>query len=163
MMRSIPTILLLLGAVARAGEVDFARNVLPVLSDACFQCHGPDEHARKAKLRLDQKEGVFRTKEGVTVVKAGAPAESELVVRITSTDPEEQMPPPKANRKLKPEEVEMLRQWVAQGAKWGKHWAFEPITNPEPPVVPGAAGARNEIDQFVLARLEQAGVAPAPE
>ena len=77
MMRKIPTILLLLAAVARAGEVDFARNVLPVLSDACFQCHGPDEHARKAKLRLDQKEGVFRTKDGVTVVKAGTLFDSQ--------------------------------------------------------------------------------------
>jgi hypothetical protein len=85
--------------VALAAEVNFSRNVLPVLSDACFQCHGPDERARKAELRLDQKEGIFRTKDDVTVVKPGAPAESELVARITSTDPEEQMPPPKASLK----------------------------------------------------------------
>ena len=146
-----------------AKDVDFGREVLPVLSDACFHCHGPDENARKAKLRLDTREGVFRTKDGVTVVKPGNLEDSELVTRITSTDPDEQMPPPKANRKLKPEEVDVLKRWVSEGAKWGQHWAFEPVRPVTIPAVKEANWPKNQIDSFVLARLDQEGVAPSPE
>src|SRR4051794_30229477 len=96
----------LIPAAAFAAPVDFARDVLPVLSDACFQCHGPDEKKREAELRLDTREGVYRTVDGLTVVAPGKPEASEMVLRITSHDKDEVMPPPKANRKLKPEEID---------------------------------------------------------
>jgi mono/diheme cytochrome c family protein len=106
---------LLLPVAAMAAPVDFAREVLPILSDACFHCHGPDEKKREAELRLDTKEGLYRTKDDITVVAPGKPEASELVLRITSKDRDEVMPPPKANRTLKPEQVEVLKRWVAEG------------------------------------------------
>ena len=151
-------LLLCTGQWLCARDVDFGLDVRPILSDACFRCHGPDEKARKAELRLDQKEGIFRTKDGVTVVTPGKLAESELVTRITSDDPDEQMPPPKANRRLKPEEIELLKRWVAEGAKWGGHWAFTPPREPAVPRVKQRDWPKNEIDSFVLARLEREGL-----
>src|SRR5437870_2148150 len=116
---------LLLPIAVTAAPVDFARDVLPILSDACFHCLGPDEKKREKELRLDTKEGLYRTVDGVTVVAPGKPEASDLVVRITSKDRDEVMPPPKANRTLKPEQIEVLKRWVAEGAPFGKHWAFE--------------------------------------
>ena len=119
-------VLALVAVPVRAADppVDFARDVLPILSDNCFHCHGPDEKARKAKLRLDTKEGAFRVRDGEAVIVPGKSAESELVRRITADDPDEVMPPPKSNRKLTPQQIETLKRWVDQGAKWGQHWAF---------------------------------------
>src|SRR3712207_3458930 len=100
---------------ARAGDrVDYARDVLPILSDTCYHCHGPDEPARKAGLRLDTKDGAFRVKDGVAVVAPGDAAKSELVRRITSTDPDEVMPPADDIRKLTPAQVDTLKRWVEQ-------------------------------------------------
>src|SRR5882757_9130608 len=90
----------------RAETVDFNRQILPILSDACFRCHGPDGEKRKAKLRLDEHEGLFRTRDGITVVAPGKPADSELILRITSSDSEEVMPPPEATRRLTKNEIE---------------------------------------------------------
>ncbi len=156
-------LLIALSAEVYSRDVDFALEVRPILSDACFRCHGPDEKGRKAELRLDQKEGAFRTKDGVTVIKPGSLDDSDLAVRITSTDPDEQMPPPKANRKLKPEEIDLLKRWIKEGARWGKHWSFEAIHTETPPAVKDQAWARNEIDAFTLARLEREGLTPSPE
>ena len=129
-----------LSAHASPPPVDFSREILPLLSDACYKCHGPDEPARKAKLRLDQKDGLFRTRNDVTVVKPGAPADSELLFRIVSTDPEEVMPPPDAVRQLKPAEIALLQRWVAEGAPYGAHWAFTPVARPAiPPLLPYSA------------------------
>jgi mono/diheme cytochrome c family protein len=147
---------------ARAGEperVDFARDVLPILSDNCFQCHGPDPKTRKADLRLDTKDGALR--EADPIVVPGKSDESELIRRITSENRSEVMPPPRSNRKLTPAQVETLRRWVDQGAKWGIHWAFAPPRRPEPPRVRHDEWARNAIDRFVLARLEREGLAPS--
>src|SRR5579871_1085396 len=103
-MRSSVALLLLLAAPVRAADPppDFARDVLPVLSDFCFQCHGPNPHARQAQLRLDTKEGLFRTRNGVTVVSPGKPDASELIARLTSHDPDTVMPPPALKRKPTP-------------------------------------------------------------
>jgi mono/diheme cytochrome c family protein len=143
-----------------AADVDFARDVLPILSDNCFHCHGPDAGQRKAGLRLDTKDGAFRKKAGRTIVVPGDSADSELVRRVSSTDADEVMPPPDSNRKLTPQQVETLRKWVDEGAKWGQHWAFVPlpkeIPNPKPRIP-------NPIDGFILARLEKEGLTPAPE
>jgi hypothetical protein len=136
-----------------AAPVDFARDVLPILSDACFHCHGPDEKKREAKLRLDTKEGLYRTEEGITVVAPGKPDDSDLVVRILSKDRDEVMPPPKSNRQLKLEEIATLKRWVAEGAPFGRHWAFEPMKKPQAP----------GIDAFVEAKLKDEGLAFSPE
>src|SRR4051812_15822927 len=140
---------------AAAATVDYARDVLPILSENCYHCHGPDEKARKAKLRLDTKDGAFRVKDDVAVVVAGKPEASELIRRITANDPEERMPPPEGIRKLTPAQIETLKAWVAQGAKWGTHWAFIPPARPQKPAVNAKDWLRNEIDTFVLARLEK--------
>jgi hypothetical protein len=145
-----------------ADQINFSRDILPILSDNCYQCHGPDEQARKAKLRFDTKEGAFRVKEGKAVIVPGKSAESELIRRITSSDPEEVMPPPKSNRKLSSKQIELLRSWVEQGAAWSQHWAFEKPLRPKLPLTKNKAWAHNEIDAFVLARLEKEGLKPAP-
>jgi hypothetical protein len=149
---------------APADAVDYARDVLPILSDNCYHCHGPDEAARKAKLRLDLQEGALRVKGGVAAVAPGKPADSELIRRVTSDDPDEVMPPRDGVRKLTPAQVDTLKRWVAQGAKWGTPWAFVPPARPAvPPVAPAnRAWARNDIDAFVLARLDKENLAPQP-
>src|SRR5687768_1064986 len=98
--------------------VDFRREIRPILSDACFDCHGPDPKARKADLRLDVADGgIFEDRGGARVVLPGKPEESELIYRITATEPDEKMPPPKHHRQLKAREVELLSRWVAEGAR----------------------------------------------
>ncbi|MDR3638092.1 MAG: DUF1549 domain-containing protein, partial [Isosphaeraceae bacterium] len=141
--------------------IDFSRDVLPILSDHCFACHGPDAKARKGGLRLDVKEGVLRDQEPVVV--AGHVAESELYLRITSDDPDERMPPRKFNRPLSPAQVETLKRWIDDGASWGRHWAFVSPRRPALPSVRNAAWSRGAIDRFVLARLEAARAVPASE
>ncbi|MBX3176323.1 MAG: DUF1553 domain-containing protein [Candidatus Hydrogenedentes bacterium] len=133
--------------------VDFRREVQPVLAAHCFECHGPDAASRKAGLRLD-------TEDGARAALTGAP--SEFLRRILSTDPDVQMPPPgPARHPLSSEQVRLLERWVAEGAPWASHWAFEAVARPEAP--PAGAWARNEIDAFILRRLEREGLRPAPE
>jgi hypothetical protein len=148
-----------------AADVDFARDVQPILSDNCFHCHGPDAGKRKGGLRFDTKEGAFREKAGRAVIVPGKPAESELVRRVSSTDPDEQMPPPDSNRKLTAKQIETLTRWVEQGAKWGQHWAFVPLPRevPVPVITNHRSPIANPIDAFVLARVEKEGLKPAPE
>jgi hypothetical protein len=143
------------------GPVDFGRDVLPILSENCFTCHGPDAKARKAGLRLDVKEGALRDEEPVVV--PGQPDESELIVRVTSRDADEVMPPPKTKGALAPGQVEVLRRWIGQGANWGRHWAFETPRRPALPAVRDRDWPRGPIDHFVLARLEAEGLAPSPQ
>ncbi len=157
--------LLCAGSAAVANPVSFSREVLPILSDKCFHCHGPAESGRKAGLRLDTQEGAFKTKEGHAAVVPGDPTASELVRRIFSTDPEEVMPTPTSHRELSDTDKLTLRRWISEGAKWGRHWAFEPV---RPVTVPAVASthskwAINDLDRFVLARLEQEGLAPTRE
>ncbi|HYE18195.1 MAG TPA: DUF1553 domain-containing protein [Tepidisphaeraceae bacterium] len=142
--------------------MDFARDVQPILSDACYHCHGPDEHGRKAKLRVDTKEGAFKVVDGKPLIVPGKAGESELVRRLTTKDEDDLMPPPDSNRKLTAKQVETIRRWVEQGAEWGEHWAFRPIVRPAVPK-PRTAWGHNRIDAFVLARLEKERLAPADE
>ncbi len=145
-------------------RVDFNYHIKPLLSDRCFTCHGPDEKARKGKLRLDTREGAFKALEaGQFIIKPGEPARSELIQRVTSTDPEEQMPPPKSNLSLTADEIALLKKWVQQGAEWKKHWSFIPLAEVAVPEPRNRKWARNEIDRFVLARLEGERLKPAPE
>src|SRR6266566_241598 len=133
------------------GSVDFSRDILPILSDNCFQCHGPDEKARKAKLRLDTKEGAFRVKDGKTVIVPGKSGESELFRRIITRDSDDLMPPPDSHHKLTARQIWLIRQWIDEGAKWGRHWALNPIGAPAPPRVKNKHWPVNDIDRFVLA------------
>src|SRR5437762_3446004 len=120
---------------AGKGSVDFSRDILPILSENCFQCHGPDEKARKAKLRLDTKEGAFRVKDDVTVIIPKQSDRSALYQRISSTDPDDIMPPPKSNRHLTPPQIRLFQRWIDEGAVWGEHWSFEKLNRPVPPPV----------------------------
>lgn len=153
-----------LDVAAAEPPVDFARDVLPILSDNCFHCHGPDEGGRKAKLRLDTREGAYRVKDDVAVVVPGNSGKSELVARILSEDPDDMMPPPDGVRKLTPAQKQILKRWVDEGAAWGTHWAFvPPTTKPPEPTVRRQDWVRNGIDRFILARLEKEGLVPQGE
>ncbi len=157
----IVTLVWLGGSVQAAEPVSFSRDVLPILSENCFTCHGPDAKVRKGKLRLDVKEEALRTNEPVIV--PGQSAESEVVIRITTTEADEQMPPPKSGRKLSATQIEILKRWIDEGAKWGKHWAFETPLRQEPPKTKDERWPRNPIDRFVLAKLEAEGLKPSAE
>ncbi len=113
-----PPCLFALGAAAfgAAGTLDFSRDVQPILSENCYHCHGQDAHKREAELRLDRKEGMYRMKDGVTVVKPGDAAGSDLVARIFSTDKDEVMPPPKSHRSLTGAQKQTLKRWVRRAA-----------------------------------------------
>ncbi len=143
--------------------VDFDRVIRPILSDTCFQCHGPDANARVADLRLDRREGLFRIQDGVAVVQPGDLRASELIQRVTSDDPDVRMPPPESKRQLSASQIASLKSWVAAGAPWGQHWSFQPPRRGQPPAVKDASWPRNPIDRFILARLEQEGLSPSPE
>ena len=142
---------------ARADErqLDFNRDVRPILSENCFQCHGFDEEARQADLRLDVEESAH------TVISPGDPDGSELWRRVTSDDEAEMMPPPDSHRVLKPEQKETLRRWIEEGALYAKHWSFIPPVKAPLPAVSNNAWPRNEIDYFVLARLEAESLQPS--
>ncbi len=136
-----------------AETVRFGRDILPLLSENCFACHGPDEGHREADLRLDTREGLL------AAVDLDEPAASELLARITATDPDVQMPPPTAHKQpLTPEQVQLLTAWIGAGAPWGSHWAFEP---PLRPAVPDA-GEAHPVDAFVAERLAREGLSLAP-
>lgn len=138
--------------------VDFSREILPILSDRCFHCHGPDESDRKAKLRLDLEEEAKKNRDGFFAILPGEPEESELWLRIISDDEDEVMPPPDSHRKpLSSEEKETVRRWLNQGASWGKHWAFGKPVRPEVPVT-----ATHPVDAFVRKRLQDGPLKPSP-
>ncbi|MSU58242.1 MAG: DUF1553 domain-containing protein [Pedosphaera sp.] len=140
-------------------NVRFNRDVRPILSENCFQCHGADANKRKAKLRLDVRE--VAVDKGAFV--PGKPEESELIKRIFSTVADEQMPPPDSNRHLNARQKEILRAWIKGGAKYEPHWAFIAPTKSELPAVKRTQWSRNPIDAFVLARLETEKLSPSPE
>lgn len=155
--------LLLVFATAASADVDFNREVRPILSDNCFQCHGPDEKRRMAGLRLDTKEGTFaETKRGALIVP-GDPSKSLIFQRLTHSEPARKMPPPASNRQLTGKQIETVRQWIAEGAKWQTHWSFAAPVRHELPAVKNRAAVLNPIDAFIQARLERESVAPAAE
>jgi hypothetical protein len=153
------------GRFARADEkLSFNRDIRPILSDQCFQCHGPDERKREAGLRLDVKELAIRPAEsGVAAIVPSGPEQSGLVQRITSHDADELMPPPKSGKKLTPEQIELLQRWIAEGAEYQPHWAFIAPRRPELPAVKDPAWQHNPIDRFILARLEREGLQTSAE
>jgi hypothetical protein len=146
---------------AEPAGVDFSRDILPILADNCFRCHGPDARARKANLRLDTREDALRRQDPIIV--PGQSAESELILRITSSDESEVMPPPQSNLKLTPAQIELLKTWIDSGARWGQHWALEGLQAHAPPPVRRNDWPRNGIDRFILERLEREGLTPSAE
>ena len=145
------------------GTLEFDRDIRPILSDTCFKCHGPDENERQAELRLDTREGLFRKADGVTVISPGDLAKSELVRRIGSADPDEQMPPPDSGRSLTAKQRDLIRKWVKQGAEWKQHWAFVAPKRPALPMLKNKKWPHKAIDWFILARLEREGILPSPD
>ncbi len=145
------------------GPVNFDREIRPILSDNCFQCHGPDQAQRQAELRLDVESSAKRLRDGVRPIVEGKPEESALWQRITAADPQERMPPTDSGKALSPAQIELVGRWIRQGANWQRHWALEAPRRPELPVVKDRAWPINAIDAFVLARLEAEGLAPSPE
>ncbi|MCA9161997.1 MAG: DUF1549 domain-containing protein, partial [Planctomycetales bacterium] len=150
----------------QASEIDFNRDIRPLLSDKCFLCHGPDEQTREADLRLDTQAGAL------TVIQPRDSDSSELIRRLITDDESERMPPPESNRALSKEQITLLQRWVDEGAGWGQHWSFAPLVAPEVPKVDDAgattsndraAPIRNPIDAFVRARLAREGLQAAPE
>ncbi len=146
-------------ADSKKAPVSFTRDIRPLLADRCFHCHGPDAARRKADLRLDIEKEAKKF-----AISPGDVSDSDLFRRISSTDPEEHMPPPSSEKKpLTPAEIELFRRWIEQGAKWEAHWAFVAPERPEVPAVSDAGWPRNDIDRFVLADLDGAGLKPSPE
>ena len=142
-----------------AATIDFSRDIQPILSDKCYLCHGPDAKERKGDLRLDVEKEAKAVKDGVAAILPGKSHESSLIERIFSSDPDEVMPTPKSNRSLTEAQKKLLKQWIDQGAKWGKHWAFERIERPKLP----ANSAKNPIDAFVRAKLAEKGMEASPK
>ena len=139
--------------------VSFSRQIRGILSDRCFQCHGPDEAQRQTDLRLDNQESaVAELDSGTRAIVPGDAAASELIRRLTTDDPGLRMPPVDFSKTVSAEEIALIRTWVDQGAEWGKHWAFEPVVRPEPP-----SNDAQPIDAFVAARLQRENLQGSPE
>ena len=150
-------------AFAQSNEPDFTSQIRPLLSDNCFKCHGPDDSARKSKLRLDRPDTAMQpAKSGKRAIISGKPDESELISRIMANDPDEVMPPPSTKKTLTPAQKELLRKWIAGGAKYQEHWAFVPPRRPALPEVKQKDWPKNAIDYFVLSRLEKEKLSPSP-
>ncbi|HEX5471604.1 MAG TPA: PSD1 and planctomycete cytochrome C domain-containing protein, partial [Lacipirellulaceae bacterium] len=157
-------IIVISAVVARAADVpipktiQFNRDVQPILSDNCFHCHGPDKNARQANMRLDVREIATKAADsGATPIVTGKPDKSEVVRRIFSSDPDERMPPPDSHKSLTDRQKQILKSWIAQGAKYQKHWSFEP------PVKPQVPAGQNGVDFLVRKRLAQLGLHPSPD
>ncbi|MCH7945342.1 MAG: hypothetical protein IIC73_04915, partial [Armatimonadetes bacterium] len=145
-------------------KIDFNRDVRPILSEHCFRCHGPDEGARQTGLRLDSFEGATADRGGYQVIVPGAADESLVWMRVSAESDEMRMPPYWSGvAPLNKAEQETIRLWIDSGAEYRPHWAFVAPTQPLLPTVANPQWAKREIDLFVLARLEEAGLAPEPE
>jgi hypothetical protein len=141
----------------------YDRDVRAILSDRCFRCHGPDAGKRQAELRLDVAEIATAVRDGHAAVVPGSPESSELLRRVSSTDEDVRMPPPKSGRRpLSADEREIVRRWIAEGAHYEPHWSFVPPVRPPVPELNGAAASANPVDAFLLAKLDEEGVTPSP-
>ena len=154
----IATVLLCGRAVAN-DKVQFNRDIRPLLSENCFNCHGQDENKRQADLRLDMRDAAI----GAGAIVPSDTTVSTLIERINSDDPDVIMPPPKSNRRLSAEQKKRLERWIAEGAVYEAHWAFVTPVRPAEPNVRNQDWARNAIDRFVLEKLETKGLSPSPE
>lgn len=147
---------------AVAAKVDFNRDIRPILSRNCFHCHGPDATHREADLRLDMEQGLKSTEEPA-MIHPGQPSHSELFERVSSKDPDLVMPPSDSGKKLKPAEINLIRQWISEGAPWSQHWAYVKPKPVKTPTSKDQSWPVNWIDHFILSRLESKNLKPAKE
>lgn len=166
----VSALLLMLLASERAPadeSILFNRDVRPILAEHCWQCHGFDAHSRKSRLRLDVREiAIAPAESGAVAIVPLDPDSSELIKRVASVHPDSQMPPASFNKPLSTEQIEMLRQWIAEGAIYQRHWSFEPITRPVVPEadgLPATEAGTNPIDAFVATTHRNRGLTFAPE
>ena len=145
----------------KGSEIDFNRDIRPILSDKCFFCHGPDSHERKADLRLDTGEGALADLGGYAAIVPGKLDDSEMIQRIL--DREDPMPPKESHKELSQEEIALLSRWIQEGAEYSEPWAYVPPVKRELPGVKDTSWPSNWIDQFVLERLEEEGMSPSPD
>lgn len=158
---AMTAVLVLSGIASASDRVQYNRQVRPILSAFCWRCHGPDARSRQAELRLDQRGPATEPRaSGKHAVIPGDTAQSELIKRIQSTDPSLRMPPPETNLVLSAEQIEVLAQWIQEGAEYQGHWSFEPLTKPD---IPAIEGVENPIDAFVAQRLHAEGLDFAPQ
>lgn len=144
--------------------LEFGRNIRPILSDKCFQCHGPDREQRHGGFRLDQKASAFgEADSGLRPIVPGDLDASQVIARITHQDEGMRMPPADSDKSLEPSEIEAIKQWIAAGAPWEEHWSLIPPQRPQVPAVQQRDWPRNPIDSFILARLEREGLRPSVE
>lgn len=149
--------------LASGDQISYNFHIRPILSDKCFACHGPDANKREADLRLDTEAGAFaalKESPGKFALVSGKPLESEVYHRITTSDPGALMPPPESNLSLTPSEIDLIKRWIEQGAKYEPHWAFMKV---EKPKVPASDWGTGEIDAFVNAKIKAKGLKPNPE
>jgi hypothetical protein len=146
-------------AIVLAGPPDFGRDIRPILANSCFECHGPDESSREADLRLDTADSA----QASGVILPRRPDESELIKRLISNNPDEVMPPPNSPRRPTLQQVEQLRQWIADGARYDEHWAYALLQRPTLPEVSDSAWCQTPLDHLVLAKLDSADLVPQVE
>lgn len=151
--------------VSGAEPLQFNRDIRPILSNTCFQCHGQDEKKREGGLKLDDRDSALALLDsGHRAIVPGDPDSSELMTRVLTHDPDDAMPPPQVKKTpLAQSQLDTLRTWIAEGAPYESHWAFMPLSDAPPPAVADGSWPRNDIDRFILARLEKEGLAPSPE
>src|SRR5687768_7559943 len=146
-------------AASASSQLSFNRDIRPILSENCFQCHGPDSNRRKGDLRLDVRDAAV---EAMAFVPGDA-QKSEMIRRVFETDPDEQMPPAESNRTLTEAQKKLLKRWVSEGAAYEPHWAYAVPKRPAVPAVKARPAPQNSIDAFILATLEREKLPPAPE
>lgn len=154
----VAAFLLFIESCRGAPAADFDRDILPVLADTCFACHGPDAGTRQADLRLDTRDGAIAPRDGDAAIVPGNPQASALLARLHSTDPDVVMPPPSTNKTVSPEARKKIEAWIAAGAPYEVHWAYRPLERPRPP-----RDDRPPIDAFVEQALQRAGIEPVAE
>lgn len=143
-------------------EVDFTRDIRPILSEKCFTCHGPDDQKRKAKYRVDTREGAYKSSEGKALIVPGKSSDSDFYRRLVTSEADDKMPPEKSGKSLTEAQVTLIRRWIDSGAKWNEHWAFVPPRRPAEPEVKDAGWVHNPIDRFVAAKLQTENLKPSP-
>jgi hypothetical protein len=167
-IRPLITLAIVSSALAEPAPrpIDFSKEIRPIQSENCFFCHGPDDKKREADLRLDDEAAAKKNNDGVIAVVPGNPEKSALIERIVSTDPDEVMPPPKQHKTISPSQIALLKEWIKQGAKWGKHWSYEKVVRPAVPTPSSkfqVSGSKfGAVDAFLAARLEKEGLSFSP-
>jgi Protein of unknown function (DUF1553)/Protein of unknown function (DUF1549)/Planctomycete cytochrome C len=159
-------VILALASASSAGEsgrVSYSRDIRPILSNTCYKCHGPDEKERKAGLRLDIKQGALaKLESGQRAIVPRSSAQSEVYRRLSSSDPDFKMPPPDSGKTISPEQIQLIKRWIDEGAEFHPHWAFVAPKRPAVPRIKTPIDARNPIDRFVIERLQNEGLRPSP-